>query len=547
MENQENRISRVERNKRRNRRNRNNKSVSHSTYTKVGNCIQLDSNLMNSSEVRVRRTERNKKKRRSIFFSVKVKHRDTETSINKSKSVKLTACTLGFLGVLGAYYGTDLCFKSHFYYGTSINNLNVSGKSVEQVEELFKNNMTDYSIKLIGRNNLDEEIYGADIDLVYDENKNYEIDQIKAAQNNSSWVKSLFLHKENGISKENTYTSSIVSYSPEKLGEIIDKIEAFKDTNVSEPKSAYLKYNGKSFEIEKEDQGNKINKDKLLDEICSAISKGQDELDADKMDCYEKPKYISSSKEVLNAQSKLNQYKDFKLTYNLGGTSEEISGDKLLSLFECDDNYNYSLSQDKIYSYVNDLCTKYNTYGTSHKFTTTDGNSILINGGDYGYEIDKDKEIVQLNTDIEGKKAVSREPVYSKTALGDITNDIGNTYVEINMGKQHLWFYKDGELITEGDIVTGNVSHGTATPEGIYSLKYKERDSVLVGDNYRSPVSFWMPFNNNIGIHDASWRSVFGGKIYLTSGSHGCVNAPYGVAQAIYSNIEAGIPIVCYY
>ena len=152
------------------------------------------------------------------------------------------------------------------------------------------------------------------------------------------------------------------------------------------------------------------------------------------------------------------------------------------------------------------------------------------------------EEINQIKHDIEGKKPVSRKPVYSKTALGDVTNDIGSTYVEINMSKQHLWFYKDGALVTEGDVVTGNVGNGTATPEGTYSLKYKAKDSVLVGEGYRSPVSFWMPFiGNSIGLHDASWRSEFGGEIYKTSGSHGCVNLPYSLAQSIYKDEEVDI------
>lgn len=56
-----------------------------------------------------------------------------------------------------------------------------------------------------------------------------------------------------------------------------------------------------------------------------------------------------------------------------------------------------------------------------------------------------------------------------------------------------------------------------------------------------------MPFNGGIGIHDAIWRSQFGGNIYKTNGSHGCVNAPPYLAQKIFENIEPGTPIVCYY
>ena len=86
-----------------------------------------------------------------------------------------------------------------------------------------------------------------------------------------------------------------------------------------------------------------------------------------------------------------------------------------------------------------------------------------------------------------------------------------------------------------------------ATPAGIYRLKDKERNYTLKGQGYSTPVSYWMPFNNGIGIHDANWRSVFGGEIYKTDGSHGCVNSPYSLAQTIYNNISVGTPVVCYY
>ena len=56
-----------------------------------------------------------------------------------------------------------------------------------------------------------------------------------------------------------------------------------------------------------------------------------------------------------------------------------------------------------------------------------------------------------------------------------------------------------------------------------------------------------MPFNNNVGMHDASWRSEFGRNIYRTNGSHGCINLPYSVAQEIYDYVEKDTPVICYH
>ena len=125
-------------------------------------------------------------------------------------------------------------------------------------------------------------------------------------------------------------------------------------------------------------------------------------------------------------------------------------------------------------------------------------------------------------------------------------NDIGNTYVEINIGDQHLWVYKNGEQVNETDFVSGGLFKGNSTPEGTYSITYKERDATLVGEGYQSSVKYWMPFNGNIGLHDASWRDSFGGHIYYMSGSHGCVNLPTAKAAAIYDQVEKGEAVVVY-
>ena len=131
--------------------------------------------------------------------------------------------------------------------------------------------------------------------------------------------------------------------------------------------------------------------------------------------------------------------------------------------------------------------------------------------------------------------------------MNGTSSDIGNTYVEVNLTKQHIWCYKDGALVAEGDIVTGNVSSGWETPQGVYKLKSKERDRILRGPGYASPVTYWMPFNGGIGLHDATWRNSFGGSIYKNNGSHGCINLPYNVASKIYNSIKVGDPIVCYF
>ena len=102
-------------------------------------------------------------------------------------------------------------------------------------------------------------------------------------------------------------------------------------------------------------------------------------------------------------------------------------------------------------------------------------------------------------------------------------------------------------MVLESDIVSGNLSNSNGSVDGVYKIVYKERNATLVGENYSTPVNYFMPFAYNIGFHDAGWRSSFGGDIYKTSGSHGCINMPPEAAQKLYEIVEKGTPVVAYY
>ena len=193
------------------------------------------------------------------------------------------------------------------------------------------------------------------------------------------------------------------------------------------------------------------------------------------------------------------------------------------------------------------LRKKHDTVFRPRTFQTSYGTEITIKNGDYGWWMDTDQEVAELTEMIEQGQSGERTPVYRQTAASYDTPDYGNTYVEINLTAQHLFLYKDGQLILESDFVSGNVARGYTTPGGIFGLTYKQRDATLTGETYRTPVSFWMPFNNNIGMHDATWRREFGKNIYLTNGSHGCINLPYSAAKEIYGYVEKNTPVICYY
>lgn len=443
-----------------------------------------------------------------------------------------------FFVLLAVYIGISIYFINHFYFGSTVNCISVAGKTVDEVNEQIPDKINQYTLELKERGNNKEQIKGTDINLRY--NSDEKIQELKNKQNPFKWVIALFDNKDSKVVQ-------VVTYDEKLLKQYLDKLNCFDTSNIFEPHNPIFQYKNGAYEIISESYGNKINKDILYNQISNAILNGETTLDLDAAGCYENPQYTSNSKEIIEIKDTLNNYVASKITYSIGNDKEVLDGSIINSWLNVNDNLEIVFDENKIKSYLDDIASKYNTVGKARNFTTSLGFTVKVGGGDYGWMVNKDEETKDLISDIKQGESITKEPVYMQAAVSHDNNDIGSTYVEVNMTKQHLWFYKNGSLVVDGDIVTGNISNHCSTPTGVYKLKYKEKNAILKGEGYRTPVSYWMPFNGGIGIHDATWRSEFGGNIYKTSGSHGCVNAPYNVASTIFNSIDEGSPIVCYY
>ncbi|WP_228731278.1 L,D-transpeptidase family protein [Clostridium zeae] len=440
--------------------------------------------------------------------------------------------------LLVIYLGMTIYFRNHFYFGSEIDSISVSGKTVEEVEKQMPSVVKAYTLQLESDNGKKEQITADEIGLKYDSNG--QVKDLKDKENPFGWVIAVFNSKEYKVSEA-------VSFDKELLKKKLDSLSFFDSSNIIEPKNASFKYENGSYNIVNEVNGNKINKDALYNIVSNAIVSGEATIDLKSTDCYVKPQYTASSQKVIDTKNILNKYVASKITYTFGKSTEVLDGSTINSWIKVDDNLNISLDESKVKEFVTKLSNTYDTVGKTRDFVTTLGNKIKVNGGDYGWSISNTKETQAIISDIKEGKAETKEPTYTIKGVSRDNNDIGSTYVEVDMSKQHLWFYKDGKLVVEGDVVTGNISQNHSTRVGVYYIKYKERNTSLKGQDYDVPVSYWMPFDQGIGIHDASWRSAFGGNIYRTNGSHGCVNSPFYLAKAVYENIQVGTPVICYY
>ena len=441
------------------------------------------------------------------------------------------------LAAAAVYGGGVYYYHNHFLKGTVIDRIDVSDMTVQELEEQVQ----DYFLRIIERQSdgttLEEDIQGRDISLGYGSTE--PLEEILEQQNKWLW----FLPAEAEYEMD-----GLVTYDEEALEERIQALSGFQSDFAVAPTDAYISdYTSENgFQIVSETQGNELDYDLTLEAIRSAVDSLEEQVDLDQEGCYHVPQVTSDNEQLLATLEKLQNYANVTITYTFGDSKEVLDGATISTWLHVD-GFEVELDQEKVEEYVATLRKKYDTIFRSRTFMTSYGQEITIDTGDYGWWMNYGQEAVELAEMIENGESGERTPVYYQTAASYGTPDYGDTYVEINLTAQHLFFYQDGVLILESDFVSGNASRGYDTPDGVYSITYKQRNATLTGENYETPVSYWMPFNGNIGMHDASWRSSFGGNIYKTNGSHGCINLPPSVAQELYRYVEKGTPVICYY
>lgn len=463
------------------------------------------------------------------------------------KTKKLKGKQLGWMiagGIcvilLVVYLGVAAFFGNHFLFGTTVSGVNAAGKTTRQVEERITEEIDGYQINIEPRKGSQEVIKGADIALepVFDGSLQKELKK----QNGFTWPAALFRSSEIEV-------ETMVDYNEESLEECAKSLEVMDESQMEKPQDALIsEYSQEDgYKIIPEEEGTTVDEKKFLEALGDAILNLQDSISMEEADCYVKPVYTKDSKALKKLADTMNKYTKTSITYEFGDSQEVLDGKTISQWISVSKKQKAKLSQEKINEYVATLAENYNTAGKAKSLATSYGTNVTVSGGDYGWKIDQEKEAEAIREHIKNGETVSKEPAYSKTANSRSGNDYGDTYVEVNLTAQHLFYYKNGSLVLESDFVSGNDSKGWSTPAGAYGLYYKQKDKTLRGEDYATPVSFWMPFNGGVGFHDANWRSDFGGNYYKKSGSHGCVNLPYSIAKKLYENIDAGCAVLVYY
>ncbi len=448
--------------------------------------------------------------------------------------------TIGAVGVAGIFAVALILAASRadsrFASGTELGGKDVSDMTVQEL----KRDINNYTLKVVYRDDngesLEEVIFGKDFGIYVEEDKARELLEEQGV-----------LEYLSGQGKK-YQTGDWFRYDEERLAKAVKKLSCFDASRFEVPRNAYIStYDEKEgYQIVEETKGNIIDESKAYQIIVDAVSNMEEKVDLSEKDCYQEAEITAENKALNRTLKQMNTYAGAKITYRFGQEKEVVDGKLISKWIRVNKNGNVVLKKKKIEEYVANLRKKYDTIFKSRKFKTSYGKTITISGGDYGWWMNSSKEEKKLTQLIQAGKKVERTPEYYQTAQSYGKKDYGNSYVEINLTTQHVFLYDKGKKILETDCVTGNSARGYDTPAGAYSVTYTERNATLKGENYATPVKYWMPFNRNIGMHDADWRSSFGGEIYKYNGSHGCVNLPPDKAAIIFKYVKKGTPVFCY-
>lgn len=455
---------------------------------------------------------------------------------NKDTNSKATKRILTFGGiVLGIYIIGTVLFTFITLPNTHVNGKNVSFAPKESV---IGDSVGDFDIKFKGLDDKNLSFNSKDVDYKANIPKGASLDQ-----NPLKWPISFII-------KEDFEFDYKVNYDEDKLDEILKKSQFMK--KVVEPKDAKLEFDGKEFKIKEEVKGNKVKYNKLKKEAISAIKTRNADIDMDES-FYERPKVFAKDKNLQKALKDANEALKLSYKFNINGFDKKIEGETLADMIDFKDK-KLTLNYDKLNEYVSKLSQQTDTYGKNRKFNATDVGQITVNPGVYGFKMNVEETVNTILKKFDEKKSANIDPVYEREGFERYDNgsDLKDTYVEVDLSRQHLWYYKNGELLISTPVVTGDAAHQAFTNVGVGSIMSKEmnkdlRGTNFDGSNYVTPVKYWMPIGwDGEGLHDAGWRSTFGSNYYTFSGSNGCVNMPPAQAAKLYELVEINTPVVVY-
>lgn len=489
------------------------------------------------------------------------------------KNIKIIIGLLAAIMVLLIF--VNVYYSNRWYPNTNISGVDVSNMTYDESKEAIANKVEKYSLKIVGKDGLSVAIDGDDVEFTVEYEKNLEND-FEEHKSSRSFFGFLSNHDHN--------LEVDASYNQEALNSIINNSVLITGTEakpIVASTNAYITYDKdkKSGKIVEATVGNEINIDKLNELINKSFNNLTSKLNlSEKSDVYKQPTANFDEDKLNEMLQTYNSYLLNWITWDMGeDTTETMTPSDIKNWLSTNDAGEVVLDQDAMEEWIEDFCLKYKTVGKERSFTTHNGNVIQISGGDYGWRLDYDaiveqvKKIITEETDQslinnyiedpskENKKALTTElePEYSnkghKKDYVNFENDWDTqNYSEIDLTEQKVYVYRNGQLAYSCICVSGlpTPEQDRITRTGVWYIKEKKPEKVLVGEDYETPVKYWIRIMwTGTGYHalDRSDWDKWTPDLYKTRGSHGCLNLQENDAKMLYELININDPVFIHY
>lgn len=487
----------------------------------------------------------------------------------KEKKVKLLVIftlVLIALGLAGCGKKNYKTFPDKY----TLSSVDVGGMTEKEAKKAIKKAIDNYQIK-VKLDDAEFEMNAEDLGLEYNDKADMQT-LINAANKNKEpdkQVKLFIMKKDEEL--QNALVDSYITARTEAQADSTsntdndtddtkqaDKSDAeIFDIKTVVPYRATITYNADAGQFEGVDgvSGDAPIYDKAATKLSSAVKEMKKKAELESSTGYVKGEKAADSDAIKKALKEANAYLDVTVTCNFNlatgePATETVAKEQIAQwLIVGNDGLTVSLDGENMATYCTQLAQKHDvSKKKTGKFKTTAGSTIDVPVAAAGQTVDGNKLYESIYKAIDEKKSATVEAVYSDAKVEETGEFVtyGGNYCEVDLTNQMVYVYKDGKQVVSSQCVTGCIAKGHGTPTGVYSIFSMDKDRYLRGDGYKSWVNFFVPFNGGIGFHDASWRSTFGGNIYLYSGSHGCINMPYAEVKKLFANVSMGETVIVY-
>lgn len=446
------------------------------------------------------------------------------------------ALSVAYLGGIGYY-------AEKFTPNTRIGAVQIGNLTLSQAQTQLEQEVASKTIVLKENGQVVGEISLAS--LGYDFHTSQTLEQMYQAQNPVTWA--IDWVKGTHVTK---VLADQVDIDSTSLEEALAQVNVNNENRRPAQDAAITYEEGQGYEVTAGSPGTQIDMKRLSRAILASVEDETHEVNLE--DTYVQPEIEADSDVIKDNMARIQSVLNTKITLQIAGDEVTIPADLIESWIQFDDANQVLVDRTQVAGYLEGLNDQYSTFNKVRTFESTLRGQVEVQPGILGWSIDVETEIDNIQADLQAGRDISRKPAFTGvgTRLGE-ADEIGNTYVEVDLANQMMYLYVEGEVIVATNIVSGQI--GAETVPGANAVIEMLTNTNLVGYNqilktkYSVPVQYWIRFDYDAqGIHDASWQSSFGGDAYLTRGSLGCINTPLDQVALIYEYVTYGTPVIVY-